>query len=114
MNVAHAFDRSENCLDDGKKWLSANKLKLNPDKTEFIIFGEKLNKSFPVNILSNFFSPVGAVRNLDVWFDSDFSFSRQVQNISKSCFAQIRDLKYLRGYLTHRAALIATNALVGS
>ena len=63
-NVSHAFDRLERCLEDVKKWLSANKLKLNPDKTEFIVFGskihrEKLNKSFPVNILGNFLSPLG-------------------------------------------------------
>ena len=38
-NVVHAFDRLKSCLDDVKKWLSANKLKLNPDKTDFIIFG---------------------------------------------------------------------------
>ena len=38
-NVAHAIDRLKSCLDDVKKWLSANKLKLNPDKTEFIVFG---------------------------------------------------------------------------
>ena len=31
------FDRLKNCLDDVKKWLSANKLKLNPYKTEFIL-----------------------------------------------------------------------------
>ena len=42
------------------------------------------------HILGNFLSPVGVVRNLSVWFDSDFSFSRHVQNICKSCFAQIR------------------------
>ena len=118
-NVAHAFDKLKSCLDYVKKWLSANKLKLNPDKTEFIIFGsklqrEKLNKSIPVNILGTLLSPVGAVRNLGVWFDSDFSFSKHVQNICKSCFAQTRDLTHLRGYLTHHAALMAANALVGS
>ena len=36
------------------------------------------------------------------------------QNICKSCFAQIRDLKRLRGYLTHHAALMSVNALLGS
>ena len=77
MNVAHAFDRLKSCLDDVKKCLSANKLKVNPDKTKFIDFGSKiqrenLNKSFPVNILGNFLSPVRAVRNLGVWFDSVF------------------------------------------
>ena len=117
-NVAHVFNRLKSCLGDVKK-LSANKLKLNPDKTEFIVFGskiqhKKINKSFPVSILGNFISPVGAVRNLGVWFDSDFSFSRYVQNICKSCFAQIRDFKHLRGYLTHHVALMAVNALVGS
>ena len=99
-NVTYAFDRLKSCLDDVKNWLSANKLKLNPDKTKIIAFGskiqpEKLNKSFPVNNLGNFLSPVGAVRNLGVCFDSDFSFLRHVQNICQSCFAQIRDLKCL-------------------
>ena len=50
MNVTHAFDRLKTYLDDIKKWLSANKLRLNPDKTELIIFGsrirEKLKTSF--------------------------------------------------------------------
>ena len=59
--------------------------------TEFIIFGSKiqpakLNKSFPANILGNFLSPVGVVRNIGVWFDTDFSFSRYIQSICKSFF----------------------------
>ena len=88
-------------------------------KTEFIIFGskmqhEKLNKSFPVNILGNFFSPAEVVRNLGVWFDTNFSFFRHVQNIGKSCFAQIWELKFLRGYLTSHAALMVMNASVSS
>ena len=55
-----------------------------------------------------------AVKNLGVWFDSEFPFLRHVQNICKSCFAQIRDLKCLGGHLTCHAALMAANALVGS
>ena len=97
-NVASALDKLSRCLEDVKRWLSTNKLKLIPDKTKFIVFGsksqpEKLNHSFPVNILGNLISPVDAVRNFGVWFDSDFSFS---------CH-----LKRLRGHLTHEAALMA-------
>ena len=77
-NVTHAFDRVKTCLDTVKKWLSANKLKVNPDKTEFINFGSKMQheklKSFPVNILGNFLSPAEAIRNLGTWFDSVFFF----------------------------------------
>ena len=118
-HATQAFDRLENCLDDVRKWLSANKLKLNPDKTEFILFGSrnvrtKLRKFFPVNILGNLLSPVDAIKNLGVWFDSDFSFSCHVRNTCKASFVHIRDLKRLRGYLTREAAFLAANALVGS
>ena len=118
-HATQAFDRLKNCLDDVRKWLSANKLKLNPDKTEFILFGSrnvrtKLRKFFPVNILGNLLSPVDAIKNLGAWFDSDFSFSCHVRNTCKASFVHIRDLKRLRGYLTREAALLAANALVGS
>ena len=32
-----AFERLKNCLDDVRKWLSVNKLKLNPDKTVYSV-----------------------------------------------------------------------------
>ena len=70
-NVASALDKLSSCLENVKRWLSTNKLKLNPDKTEFIVFGsksqhEKINHSLPVNILGNVLSPVDAVRVLGV------------------------------------------------
>ena len=106
-------------MDDIGKWLSVNKLKLNPDKTEFILFDSKnirrkLGKIFPVSILGTLLSPAEAIRNLGVWCDSDSSFSCHFRNICKACFVHIRDLKQLRGYLTREAALLAANALVGS
>ena len=49
------FDKINKCLIDVKEWMSACKLKLNPDKTEFIIFGsnnqrDRLKSHFPVDI----------------------------------------------------------------
>ena len=118
-NVASALNKLLLCFEDIKRWLSTNKLKLNPDKTEFIVFGskcqhEKLNHSFPGNILGNPISPVDTVRNLGVWFDSDFSFSCHVMKVCKAYFAHLWDLKWLQGHLTHEAALMAANALVRS
>ena len=99
-NVASALDKLSRCLEDVKIWLSTDKLKLTPDKTEFIVFGsksqrEKLNHSFAVNILGNLISPVDAVMYLGVWFDSDFSFSCHVMKVCKACFASVWDLKRL-------------------
>ena len=118
-NAKIAFDRLGKCLEDVKLWLCANKLKLNADKTDFILFGaksqqEKLNPFFPVNILGESLIPSDAVKNLGVWFDSDFSFTKHVKNVCKLCFIQMRDLRQIRQYLTRDAALMAANALVGS
>ena len=97
----------------------ASKLKLNPNKTEFILFGskkqrERLKACFPINILGNPLHPTESVRNLGVWFDSDFSFSKHVQNVCKGCFIKLRDFRNIRQFLTQDAAVSVANALVSS
>ena len=119
MNASPAFDKLNRCLQDVKEWMSASKLKLNPDKTEFILFGSKkqresLNACFPIDILGNPLHPTESVRNLGVWFDSDFSFSKHVQNVCKGCFSQLRDFRNIRQLLTQDAAVSVANAFVSS
>ena len=45
-------------------------------------------------------SPHRSVKNLGVWFDSDFSFSKDVQNVCKGLFSQLRDFRNIRQFLT--------------
>ena len=96
-----------------------SKLKLNPEKTEFIVFGskaqrQKISSHFPVSILGSLLHPVDSVRNLGVWFDADFSFSERIKRTCKACFLQMRDLHRIRKYLTSEVAVLAANALVSS
>ena len=100
-------------------WMSTSKLKLNPDKTEFIIFGskrqrDKLKACFPIDILGSPLCPVNSVKNLGVWFDSDFSLSKHVQNVCKSCFVKLRDFRHVKWFLTHDASVLVANATVSS
>ena len=72
-----SLDRLKSCLNDIQVWMSKNKLKLNPDKTEYIGFGAKdrykwLSDSFPVNILGNCLSLTDVAHNLGVLFDAKF------------------------------------------
>ena len=118
-NASSAFEKLNRCLHDVKEWMSMSKLKLNPDKTEFIIFGskvqrEKLLQHFPVDILGNPLHPAEFVKNLGVWFDSNLSLSKHVQNVCRSCFVQLREFRRVRSYLTRDAALLVANALVSS
>ena len=118
-NASAAFDKLNRCLQDVKEWMSASKLQLNPDKTEFILFGskkerERLNTCFPIDILGNPLHPTESVRNLGVWFNSDFSFSKHVQNVCKGCFSQLRDVRNIRQFLTQDAAVSVASAFVSS
>ena len=66
--------------------MSTSKLKLNPDKTEFIVNyskrqRDKLKAYFPTTILGSPLCPAEAVKNLGVWFNSDFTLSKHVQNV---------------------------------
>ena len=99
--------------------MSTSKLKLNPDKTEFIVFSskrqrDKLKAYFPSTILGSPLCPAESVKNLGVWFDSDFSLSKRVQNVCKRCFVQLRDFRHVRRFLTHDASVLVANALVSS
>ena len=75
-NEALAFDQPNSCLLDVQEWMLSSMLKLNPDKTEFIIFGshtqlKKLDPYLPVRIFGNFMHPTVVVKNFCVWFDAN-------------------------------------------
>ena len=109
----------QSCLLDIKNWMNSSKLKLNPDKTEFIVFGndaqrEKLSSCFPIDILGNDLHPSNKVKNLGVIFDSNFDFSPHVSSVCQKCFCGIKDLGRIRRFLTKDVAICVANALVSS
>ena len=76
------------CIQDVQEWMSSSMLKLNLDKSEFIIFGShaqlrKLDPYLPIRIFDYFMHPAVVVMNLRVWFDANFSFADHVHNFCK-------------------------------
>ncbi len=118
-NASTAIPELQSCLNSVHKWMDTNKLKLNPDKTEFIIFGSDQQRAqpsylYPVDILGNDLSPNDKVRNLGVIFDAAFSFSAQVSSIRSSCYYHIHDVAQIHRYLNRSTAIYVANALVSS
>ena len=73
-NASNSIKDIQGCLSSVQSWMSANKLKLNPDKTEFIVFGNKRQQAelapfFPADILGNALVPAVWVKNLGVKLD---------------------------------------------
>ena len=49
-----------------------------------------------------------------MWFDSDFSLSKHVQNDCKGCVVKLHDLRHVRQFLTHDVSVLVDNALVSN
>ena len=104
------------CVQD---WMTSNRLKLNPDKTEFLLMGsssqrDKVKHSFPVDILGNSLSSAGQARNLGVAFDAELNYQAQIKSVVKSCNYYTRDIRRIRHLLDFDSAITLANALVSS
>ena len=105
-------------LDSVHRWLSRNRLSLNPSKTEFLLIGnnqqrEKLTfNSFNFSGSSIPFST--SARNLGVLFDSALSFENQISSVCKSSYFQIRQIRQIRSSLDLNSAVLLANSLVTS
>ena len=109
----------QSCLQSVHNWMFSNKLKLNPDKTEFLLIGNKTQRTkfthlFPVDLLGNLVAPAPSARNLGVELDEDFSLKKHVANLCRNCNYHIRDFKRIRKHLSLSVATGLANALVSS
>ena len=104
------------CLDDFAQWMSANRLKLNPDKTEFMRCATARRLPQLTNEVVTFgnstISPATTVRNLGVVVDQKFSFQTHVNKTVSSCFYQLRRLKSSVKALPFETAKTLVNSFV--
>ena len=81
----------QQCLQDVSDWMTASKLKLNPDKTEFILIGtksqrDKFKKYFLTKSLDQDVTTTDSARNLGVEFDKDFNFKKHISKVCGACY----------------------------
>jgi len=105
-------------LDTVYSWLTLNRLSVNPDKTEYLLFGTYQQRSKVIDSSVSFqgkrLNPSSHARNLGVVFESDLSFSRHISNVCRTSFHHIRQLRQVRSSLDHNSSIMLANALVSS
>ena len=113
-----AKEKLENCLNKVSDWMTANRLKLNGNKTEFIPFGTKaqLSKllSDEIRIGNETIKASICVRDLGVMLDNQLKMDMQIKHILKKCYTNLRRIKAIRPYLTLNATKSLVLALVMS
>lgn len=107
------------CLDSVLEWMLSNKLKLNPDKTEFLLIGheqqrKKYLSKFPVSLMGVDTHSSNSARNLGVIFDQGFNFRQHISQLCSSCRYHIKDLRRIRRHLSLDNAKTLACALVTS
>ena len=102
------------CLACIQKWMDGVRLKLNPEKTEFIIIGnrqarESIMQKFPTQFLGNSISPTNEVKNLGVTFDSGNTFASHITKVCCACYYHLKDLRRIRKFLIVETAALLAN-----
>jgi hypothetical protein len=106
------------CIEEIGQWMSANRLKLNADKTQFIWLGSRNQLESTSGIsLSVGGVPVTAadtVRNLGVTLDAQLSMKQHVDNVVRSCFYHLRQLRSVRGSVPADAMKTLVHAFIST
>ena len=108
--------RMSACIESVKAWMSSNRLRLNPSKTELIWLGSSrrlhLCSNTGMRVSDVDLRPVECVRDLGVLIDSGMTLARHVDHISGVCLFQLRQLRITRRSLTPDAAHALVRALI--
>ena len=82
--TSSAFTSIETCIMDIFSWMIGNKLSVNPDKTEYILFNSKnINVPVSINLNLNTILPSECAKNLGVIFQSDMSMDKHISSVVK-------------------------------
>ena len=115
---AAAVSAMESCIADIRRWMLSKKLKLNDDKTEFLIIGtrqqlEKVNVE-ELCVGSYFINPSSVVKNLGSWFDSKLNMLVHINKICSSSFFYFNNFRRIRKYLTRQDTECLVHAFISS
>ena len=110
-----SISRFENSADDLKTWIDENRIRMNSDTTEFIMFGLKvqLSKCNTTSLIvnGNVIPKSDIIRQLSTWLDSNLNFKHHIVAKCRPAMLNLQRIKLVRQFLTEEATetlLLAT------
>jgi hypothetical protein len=113
-----AINQLESTISSVRSWMMQNMLKLNTNKTEFLLISDqkqlqKLN-NISLHVGSDTILPSNSARNIGVTFDSNLSLIPHISNCAKSALYHLRNIGRIRKYLSQEATSQLVHSLVTS
>ena len=117
-DAAVTCTRVVSCIRDIDNWIESNQLKLNPDKTQFIVLGSKQQlakvncDSICLGNVDMPFSP--KVNCLGIILDAELTMVQHMRGVTGRCFYQLKKICAIRKSLTVETAKRLVHAFVNS
>ena len=113
-SLKHAVHQLDNCIFEICDWMRRNALKLNEDKTEFVIFSTKNNLGDNHCLVEgkDKIEVSEYVKILGVTFDNRMTLQKHITNICRSVNIHIRKINSIRRYGWYNRLLLLVSITV--
>ena len=115
-SITSVLAQLSSCIASIKTWMTQNMLKLNDEKTEFIVItSPHQQRSLPPLSLvlgDKLVEPTESVRNLGVIFDTNMSMTKHVKALCTSLNFHLRHISQIRRFMDFDTAHLVVRALI--
>ena len=115
-DIDTTLETIQDCIKDVKQWMTDNKLKLNDDKTEALLFSKKTvdRNSLPtsIQVCSSQISFSSQARNLGFTMTSDMSLEKHISLVCRSAYFEIFRISSIRKFLSIQITITLVCAFV--
>lgn len=115
-SMISALSQMSTCIGEIMSWMIVNRLKLNEEKTEFlVVISDHLEHLLPavtLRIGTKIIQPAESVRNLGIVFDTSLSMNAQVTSLCKGLNYQMRNISRIRRFLDKDTCHLVVRALI--
>ena len=94
------------CISDIRTWMIRNKLKINDDKTEFLLITSsraKFTENIDLSTGKENISSSNSCKSLGVMLDSHFSTDTQINSLCKATYFHLRNISAIHNHLSSAA-----------
>ena len=107
-----------NCIAEVTEWMNSMFLKINPDKTEMILFHPDWLRSQVIvrgtNIGDECIRFSDEVKNVGVWLDQNLNLDKHINKIVSHCYKLLKDMGRIRNVLSQKHAEMLVHAIISS
>ena len=112
------FNILESAMSSIHDWICKSRLKMNPDKTEFMLFASRKNikkvESTKITVLQEDIHSIPCTKYLGAFMDQHLSFNTHVLKKCATASWNLAKIKRIRKFLTRDSLQIIMNAMVMS